>query len=479
MPSPLLNGLVRESFKRLPTAAEWTCFRKYARRMRELRGRGGALETLSPEVSSVMQLHAANEPLLPNLTTLDLWGVSEPLVSLIPLLLTPTITSISLGSIAYHLPRSVIASVIANLPTSCPNLQDISLPLLSRDPMITAAVSEMFFATNRNILRRFHVDSPLTEEAAEAVCKSHNLCSLSVVVEKGAPIPSVSLPKLIRLQIECEDGGDGLQLLRGATFGKLESIDFTVETSLTDDFLETFKVAALSSSIQNTLSAIYLFTEWSWNPNYSSLLPFTRLVDLKIIFPCDDDCLGADDDILVDLSRVMPKLESLCLGDWPCHQLTGGATAKGLTALARNCLNLSSLRVHFRAASLIDPPTDPETTLNVGYSALWAGCALTKLEVGGIPVPEGSASMVALALLRIFPRIETIDFMDTAWSEVEDMVFLSKLLDDCSSKYHHLTVLRNSSLTLLWSRSRDRQSSERGIIGSAHNRFASLAQQGP
>ena len=281
------------------------------------------------------------------------------------------------------------------------------------------------------------MDSPLTEEATEVVYKSQDLRGLLVVIEKGIPIPSMSLPNLIRLEIKCEDGSDGLQLLHGAA---LECVHFNVKSKPDDDFLEAFKEAALSSSIQGTLSAISLSTEWPWNPNYLSLLPFKRLVDLKIIFPCDGDCSGVDDDILIDLSRAMPKLQELCLGGGPCRQLTDGTTAKGLIALSRNCPNLSSLCLHFQVASLCDPPTDPETTRNVGYSASWMGCALTDLDVGDAQVPEGSASVVALTLLRIFPRIETIVSRCSAWGEVIDLIYRSKEIVDCSSKHHLLTI---------------------------------------
>jgi hypothetical protein len=246
--SPFLNGLVRKSFKRLPTATEWARFRKYARRMREL-SYCGVQKTLSSEVYSVIQLHAANEPLLPNLTTLNLRAIGEPLIPFLPLFLSPTITSISLGSLRCISPSHGRFSD-RKLADNLPQFARYQPPVLPRDPMITTAASKMFFATNRNALREFHVDSPLTEEATEAISKSQNLRSLSVVIEKGTPIPSASLPNLTRLQIQCKDGSDGLLLLRGATFGKLESVNFDIESRLTDDFLEAFKGTALSSSIQ-------------------------------------------------------------------------------------------------------------------------------------------------------------------------------------------------------------------------------------
>ena len=303
--------------------------------------------------------------------------------------------------------------------------------------MITTAVSRMSCNINQNGLQEFHVDSSLTEEASEAVYSSPNLRSLSVVIEKGTSIPSASLSNLTCLKIECDDGSDGLQLLRGVTFGKLESVDFYIESGPTGDFLEAFKAAALSSSIQNTLSVLYIFTEWPRGSNYSSLLPFTQLVNLTIDSACDDSCSRVDDDIIIDLSRAMPKLESLRLGNEPCRRFTGGVTAKGLVALAHDCPNLSTLCVHFRVASLSDPPTGLETTHSAGSLASWTGCPLTEFEVGEIPMAAELAPTVALTLLRIFPRIEIIVHFDKGWRKVEDMIRHSRQIFDCSSKYHN------------------------------------------
>ena len=388
--------------------------------MRELSVHGNP-ETLSSEVYFVMQLYTANEPLLPNLTTLQLREIGKLFVQFIPLFLSPRITSISLELSLQRPPESMVASVITILPMSCPNLQHIDLGDLPRDPMITAAVSRMSFDINRNALLTFHVNTPLTEEASEAVYKSQNLRSLSVGVGKGTSIPSVSLPNLTHLQMWCDDGGDGLQLLRGATFGKLESVSFDIESKPIDDFLEAFIEAALSSSIQNTLSAFKLDVWWPLYPDYSSLLPFTQLVDVDFQFPCDGNCSAVGDDTVIDLSRAMPKLQFLHLCYRPCSQFTGGVTTKGLVALAYNCPNLSSLCVHFQVDSLCTPTTGLETTSDIRHSVSWAGCALTELVVGEIPMPEESASTVALTLLRIFPRIEIINEMfSDEWDEVLD-----------------------------------------------------------
>ena len=404
-----------------------------------------------------MQLFTINEPLLPNLTALNWSGTEGSLIPFLPLFLSPGITSICFESFVLSVPEFVVASVITNLPTPCPNLRDIHLRFLPRGLMITAAVSRMVLATNRNALRKFHVDSSLTKKASAVIYRSQNLRSLSIVIEGGTLIPSASLPNLISLQIECEDWSGVVQLFRRATFGKLKSVKFHIESRSIGDFLEAFKGAALSSSVQNTLSVIRLTADWSWKPNYSSLLPFTLLVDLEIRFPCGDNCSGLDDHIIVHLSQAMPKLESLKLGDWPCRGFTGGVTTKGFMALARNCPNISSLRVHFQVVSLNNPPIDLGTTDNSGCSASWTGGALRVLQVGEIPVPEGAAPTIALTLLRIFPQIESIILDDEGWCEVEDIIHRSKRTIDYSSRCHHPTVPRNSLLTLLRSQTHDQQ----------------------
>ena len=436
--SSLLNGLTRKTFKRLPTATEWGRFRKYTRRMRWLdeyhTQRFPSLETLSS-----LQLCIINEPLLPNLKSLCLWGVHGWFIPFIPLFLSPRTTSIDLRFLPKP-PKATVASMLTTFPKLCPNLRSISLISLPRDSIITSAVSGMVLATNRNILQEFLVDSSLTEEAGGVVYKLPNLCNLSVVIERGTSLPPVSLPDLTGLEITCDNEGDWPQLFHGATLGKLKSVMFLPRSKQIGNFLETFEKAALSSSVQNTLSEFRLLSPSSWNPNYSSLLPFTQLVDLIIGFPCNNGCSSrVDDDVVISLSWTMPRLQVLQLGDEPCREFIIGVTAKGLMALALHCPNLQLLRIHFQVASLIAPPASPGITPDAEPVGLCTDCALKVLEVGIIPAPEESALMVTLALLRIFPRIETIDSYDEGWGKVEDAIRLSKRVIDCSSKQlsHH------------------------------------------
>jgi len=435
---PFINVLVRKSFKRLPTTMEWGRFRKYARRMRELHEMGTP-DPLPPKVISVLRPHAIDEPLLPNLGLLYLSGVTW-FIPFISLLLSPRTTTIHLVFPPSDNFVMTIAATVTAFPTLCPNLQVISLRALPRDPLITAAVSKMLLATNRNTLQKFLVDSPLTHEANEVILKLSTLCSLSVVIDRETSLSSMSLPNLTEVEIT-SDEGDWPRLFHGATLGRLDFVafSFSPQSKEIGDFLQAFERVALTSSAQNTLSVFRLSTPPSWNLNFSRLLPFTQLVDLKVESPCKDGCSSkVDDDMIIDISRAMPKLRELTLGDEPCGDSTTGVTAKGLMALALHCPDLRYLCIHFQVASLSVSPTSPGVIHNAEPTTPWTSSGLTILKAGEIPVPEESALTVALTLLRIFPRIDTIDFIDGGWEEVEGAIRLSRRIPNYSGKHHPL-----------------------------------------
>ena len=417
--------------------------------MRKLGG-FSVLETLSPEVFSVLQFYAANEPLLPNMRTLDLWYISRETISFIPFLLSPRITIISIVGFGSQIPKATVASMIATFPKLCPNLQEITLYSLPRDPMTAAALSGMVLASNRNTLQCFHVDYPLTNEARQVVYNLPNLRSLLVVIEKDSPLPPVVLPNLTDLSIRYGHESDWLQMFRRATLGPLEAITFHSTSETVGDFLEAFERVALAASVQHTLSKFRFYTICSWNPNYSSLLPFTQITTLAIRFSCHGGCSSTvDDDIITNLARAMPRLEALELSDPPCREIPTGVTARGLAALAHHCPYLSTLCIHFQAASLCVPPAISKRTSDSGSAALRRDCALRDLEVGEIPVPEESVLVVALTLAQLFPRLEGIDCDDGEgdyenWKMVVDTIRTSREVIDHSSEEHPLSAPRSS-----------------------------------
>jgi len=398
----------------------------------------------SPEFFSAVKFCTINEPLFPNLKTLEFWGIMEYFIPFIPLFPSQRTTSIALG-FGTNLSKATFASVITTLPTLSPDLQVIYFYNLPRNPMATAAVSRMLLVTNRNTLQKLRVDSPLTEDASEVLYELPNLRGLSVVIGRETPLPSASLPKLTKLSITCDNEYGWPRLFHGATFGKLERVGFyLLGSGQIGDFLGAFKTAALSSSIQNTLSKFSVSAWCSWNPTYSSLLPFTQLVDLEINFSCNHGCSSrVDDNIIISLSQAIPKLKALRLGGTPCGQNISGVTTKGLLALAHHCPKLSTLSVHLQVASLCEPSGIPGMVLTTGPGASWTDCALARLVVGKAPVPEGSVTIISLTLLRIFPRLRSIEFTDERWGEVKNAINRSREIIDCSSKQCPLTTPRS------------------------------------
>ena len=118
-----------------------------------------------------------------------------------------------------------------------------------------------------------------------------------------------------------------------------------------------------------------------------------------------------------------------------------GVTTKGLTALSCYCPNLSSLCIHFQAATL-GLSEVPRAAPQNRPSAFREECALTHLIVGNIHLPEESALLAAQVLLRVFPRLNHIGYFDQSWKKVVDTFAISgRLVDRLGKKPSFTTPL--------------------------------------
>ena len=307
--------------------------------------------------------------------------------------------------------------MITKIPTACPDLQNISMEGLPRDPAIISAVSGLL-TTSRVTPKSFSVDSPLTQEAYGVLYQSPDLREVYTVIDGPISLPTIVLPNLTRMGVKFGCNHDWLQGFHGASLGRLALLVFRSESESIGRFLDAFGRVAFTNSISVTLSTLLFCTSRSWKPNYRSLLPFTHLTRLDIESSCTPSCSSTiDDDTVADLAQAMSKLEFLRLGGQPCETPTG-VTTKGLSALAYHCPHLSQLCIHFQLATL-DPPEIPVLAFSGGPRET---CSLTSLEVGYIPLPEESTLMVALTLLRVFPELETINYSDVRWEKVADAI---------------------------------------------------------
>ena len=120
------------------------------------------------------------------------------------------------------------------------------------------------------------------------------------------------------------------------------------------------------------------------------------------------------DDVVTSISQAMPKLLAV--------------------RLAHHCLNLPTLRVHLQVVSLSDPSAVPGRVSRVRPTASWPDCALVELEVEELLLPQDSAMTIATTLLHIPPRLDSMEFIDIEWEDVEHVLRCSKEITDCSSK---------------------------------------------
>ena len=419
----IFKRLIRKTFERIPTKAEWADFRRYARRIQSLHVYTSD-DSAAPDVLLALQLRTGNEPFLPRLKTFECVDVMDKaFIPFIPLFLSPKTIEINI-TFAQDSPTVAIASMISRFSTLCPDLENIDLRGLPRNSVITDAVSEMVLGCNPNSLRVFQVDSPLTEEAREVVYQLPRLTSLWARFKGPTSLPTVVLPDLTMIEVEYKDDFSWLRGFRGAEFGRLERVSIVSRSNHIGDFLGVFESVAFTTAIQDTLSKFSFYTSRSWNPNYRALLSFRQLKKLEIRFSCRDNCPPIpDDDIIISLAQAMPKLEILRLGEDPC-ETPNGVTVNGLTGLAHRCPHLSKLRIHFQATSLVDAVAVAVTrSLSEGEPSVQRrDCALTDLEVGEILIPTGSASSIFLILLQIFPHIENLKFKNQEWKAVAETI---------------------------------------------------------
>lgn len=145
-------------------------------------------------------------------------------------------------------------------PTLCPNLQEFTLKHTPNHPVITTAVSELLLTTNRNSLRSFRADSPLTKEACEVVCQLSGLRELQFTIDGPTPVPTMIIPNFTKIDIGYDQHPNWLQGSRGASLGKLASVVVRSGSDLIGDFLEAFKSVAVTIFMTAILSSFLFFT---------------------------------------------------------------------------------------------------------------------------------------------------------------------------------------------------------------------------
>jgi hypothetical protein len=161
---------------------------------------------------------------------------------------------------------------------------------------------------------------------------------------------------------------------------------------------------------------------------------FKNLTRLQLLSACSDVCQTSDltDDDIDLLTRAMPCLKELSIGGHPCG-IPSRITFKSLYIISSRCRQLRYLRVHFNPALFVTKVCAELQTWDIalGLSDLNtlssdALCSVSAFFVGKIPLPAqpNASSVMALALMKIFPYLEVIHyvFQNDDWGNVNHLI---------------------------------------------------------
>jgi hypothetical protein len=195
--------------------------------------------------------------------------------------------------------KGMIDSVFPTIPIRCSNLQRFSVNFGVGGPIpgaftIPVGLSTFLLTTNRETLQTFIIDSVLTADGYEVVCRLPNLRRLVMAVKGSNPLPTLVLPSLTTIRYD--QGHNWLLGFHEARLGSLDTLVILadeVDDGPAGDFFKAFEDTWLI-----TLEAFKTFrfhTRAQWSPNfYRSLLrspiPLSLLRRLSIRSCCAHRC---------------------------------------------------------------------------------------------------------------------------------------------------------------------------------------------
>jgi len=383
----------------------------------------------------MLQLYSHYSPLLPNLVSLN-WDSDE---TFLPFILP--FVSHSLTSIVIDVPRGaspLLPPILTTLSTLSPDIREIQIERLYHGPSTEEASSQLLMQCNPYRLRKYNVDSPISPSALRHIIQLPSLEEFWLVVgsfQLPDPLPIVVFPSLRLLDVEYSGDPTWLKLLPAIENPVLTSVFVECSGSDVAQFVEAFQLTMAGCGMHERLQEFRVRSqdEFKITPQiiaYTS--SFKSLTSLKVLSECSPTVCQTfdltDDDIDL-LTKAMPRLESLAIGEEPCG-VPSQITFKSLYTLSRRCPLLATLQIHFNPALFITKvDTDSESgDVALGLLDLKTSpsdlCSVTTIDVGNIPLPPASATsyIMALGLLGVFPRLEKLEYDDGDWEDIDDLI---------------------------------------------------------
>ena len=389
---------------------------------------------ISSAALHLLQLYSPYSPLLPNLVSLN-WDSDETFLPFI----SPFISH-SLISIAIDVPRGaspILPPILTILSVLSPDIREIQIERLYHGPSMEEASSQLLMQCDPYRLRKYNVDSPISPSALRHIVQLPSLEEFWLVVDSFQlpdPLPIVVFPSLRFLDVEYSGDPTWLGLLLAMENPVLTSIFVECSGSDVGQFMEAFQLTMTGCGMHERLQEFRVRSqeEFKITPHLiACIFSFKNLTSLKILSECSAVCQTFDltDEHIDLLTKAMPLLESLAIGDEPCA-VPSQITFKSLYTISRRCTRLTTLQIHFNPVSFVTKvEVDSESAdVALGLSDLTTPssdlCSVTTIDVGTIPSPpESNASYImALGLLGVFPCLEKLESDGGAWEEIDDLI---------------------------------------------------------
>jgi len=310
------------------------------------------------------------------------------------------------------------------------------------DPSMEEASSQLLMHCNHH-LRKFKVRSYISASALRHVIRLPSLEEFWLIVDSFQlpdPLPFLVFPSLRDLDVDCDGDLTWLKLLPAIEDPVLTTISVRCPELDVERFMKLFEKTMIRCGIHESLQEFTLASLENFRITPQIIahhLSFKNLTSLLLISECSDICRTSDltDGDIDLLTKAMPCLEVLELGSPPCR-VPSQITFKSLYTISRRCTQLNHLEIHFNPAQFVaDLGTKFESwDVALGLSDLKTPssdlCLITTIFVGNIPLPEHSSasSILALGLLGVFPRLDSIEYGDEDWGDVERLLQVFRVM---------------------------------------------------
>ena len=331
----------------------------------------------------------------------------------------------------------MLPPILTTISTLSPDIREIQIERLYHGPSTEEASSQLLMQCNSYRLRKFNIDSSTSAPALRHILQLPSLEEFWLVVDSlqlPDPLPITVFPNLRLLDVEYSGEPTWLQLLLAIENPVLTSIFVQCSGSDVALFAEAFHLVMTECGMHELLQEFRVRSqdEFKITPRLiACTLPFKSLTSLKVLSECSPTvCQTFDltDNDIDSLVKAMPRLESLAIGEGPC-EAPSQITLKSLYTISRQCPRLTTLQIHFNPTFFVTGVVgDSESHVALGLTDLKTPpsdlCSVTTLDVGDILLPPESnvSYIMALGLLGVFPRLEKLEYEDSDWADVDELI---------------------------------------------------------